>query len=68
MPDSLEEFLIEIHNINFMYNNAGKHDSVVYRYNKIIDDIADFVGGYCCTNSLELAEAIEKQFKIERGD
>lgn len=68
MPDSVEEFLEEIEEIDFMYNNCMKHDSVIYRYNKIIDEISEFVGGYCCTNSLELAEAIENQFKIERCD
>lgn len=68
MPDSVKDFLEEIDDINFMYNNAGKHNSIVYLYNKIIDDISNFVGGYICTNSLEMAEIIEKQFKIERGD
>ena len=67
MPDSVEDFLEEIEEINFMYNNASKHDSMIYCYNKIIDDILDFIANYTCTNSFDLAAEIEKKFKLVRG-
>lgn len=65
MRKSIEELLEHYRDVNFYYNNCMEYHNLIYLLNSIIEDIADYCGGYTCTKSLELEADILKEFKID---
>lgn len=64
MRKSVEDLLDYYQEINFFYNNCMEYANLVHMLNDIIEDIADYAGGYGCTKSLELEADILKEFRI----
>lgn len=64
MRKSVDELLHWFKDINAYYNSSVEYQNLQFFVNKIIEDIADYAGGYMCTNSLELEADILKEFKI----
>ena len=64
MRKSVDELLQWFKDINTYYNSSVEYQNLQFFVNKIIEDIADYCGGYGCTKSLELEADILKEFKI----
>ena len=68
LPDNAIR-LSETSYYNLIHNFYGKEykaDHFVNTLiNNLVDEIAEFVEGYTCTKSLELADEIIKKFKVE---
>lgn len=64
MQQSVANLLEWYKDINHYYNNSIEYKNLQFLVNRIIEDIADYCGGYTCTKSLELADDILKEFKI----
>lgn len=64
MRKSVADLLDYYEEINFFYNDCMAYQNLVNMLNDIIEDIADYCGGYSCTKSLQLEADILKEFKI----